>query len=974
MVPGGSSKAIGGLVYRMKKTGTDVADSLLSGGCSCPYVAACASGNRCQTVGFGPWVILKKIDEGGFGQVYKVENVATKKVAALKAESNDIEGGSALKLEMTVIRAITADGDKPHIPLVFHAAKHRRFCYMIMTLLGENLKELKLNCPKEYMTAKTWTRIAIQCLYSVKLVHDYGFVHRDIKPNNFVMGYREDYERARLVHILDFGLSRSYAIQSKDGTWVARRARGTAEFRGTLRYCSPNVHEKKEQGRKDDLWSLYYVFIELHCGLPWQTLRDKQKVELMKMHMEDKDLVLNFPVELHGVIPHLRTLDYYQRPDYSMFYEGLVAVMKRVGAKASDPYDWETPESVRRIEKHLKKPYAWENAAEFFKSDPIKVNCAPPPKPSRRRITKAPERFPYKETSEQTTGTGTTASTDVERRDVPSELTMTDVDKRLAAFGVVRKSPTAAMEKLLEQITKRKAIEALKAMTPVMKSKEVVKIRTPLPQSKEEVQKGSNTLTPLSKSVEDLLAEEVLKRKEKKKKVDTIEDMEKRLAEAKKSKSPMPKEKEVKPKAKTTSKSAEEDAKLKKDLKKAGSKDKTGTKEKLKEEKKKMESKETVRSGETKAKLKSKEKEIMEELKEREERPQEAEHLSVMDKVSKKEEAKEALEQALGTPPLDKVMREIGEAEPISPPKKGEEEKETTSDEMRTPSPKLRRSVNNKSHIDSLEMGAEEKKELVAKEEEKFKQAEAAIKKEVPVLKEKERSKEIKAGEKKVVKEQDEGKKMEKLGEKEARKKEKGANFKAARKDTPSKENASKEQATKVKNLSKIAREQEMKNDVASKEKLNKPERPSAEKNLKDSKEQADKKSKEMVKPKAQKGSKDSKEPENRKSKEVVKPRAEKGSKGPKEPPDKKSKEAEKAKPEKGSKELKEPVDRKSKEAEKPRVGKSKEPADKKSKEGSKDSKEQADRKSKEKVLDKANKKQSVEREIKSKPPKSKPP
>ncbi|EPB66857.1 hypothetical protein ANCCEY_14051, partial [Ancylostoma ceylanicum] len=87
-----------------------------------------------------------------------VENIATKKVAALKAESNDIEGGSALKLEMTVMRSITADGEKPHVPMVFHAAKHKRFCYMIMTLLGENLKELKLNCRKEYMTAKTWTR------------------------------------------------------------------------------------------------------------------------------------------------------------------------------------------------------------------------------------------------------------------------------------------------------------------------------------------------------------------------------------------------------------------------------------------------------------------------------------------------------------------------------------------------------------------------------------------------------------------------------------------------------------------------------------------------------------------------------------------------------------------------------------------------------------------------------------------------
>ncbi|KHJ82063.1 hypothetical protein OESDEN_18245, partial [Oesophagostomum dentatum] len=177
-----------------------------------------------QNFSFGPWVIVKKIDEGGFGQVYKVEHATTKKVAALKAESNEIEGGSALKLEvcllppaMTVIRTITADGDKPHIPLVFHAAKHKRFCYMIMTLLGENLKELKVgrsSRSRDRRAARTRCGGAAAMLYSavklnfsVKLVHDYGFVHRDIKPNNFVMGYRDDYDRARLVHILDFGLS-----------------------------------------------------------------------------------------------------------------------------------------------------------------------------------------------------------------------------------------------------------------------------------------------------------------------------------------------------------------------------------------------------------------------------------------------------------------------------------------------------------------------------------------------------------------------------------------------------------------------------------------------------------------------------------------------------------------------------------------------------------------------------------------------
>ncbi|KHJ80767.1 hypothetical protein OESDEN_19554 [Oesophagostomum dentatum] len=136
---------------------------------------------------------------------------------------------------MTVIRTITADGDKPHIPLVFHAAKHKRFCYMIMTLLGENLKELKVSFDlrtfrifqPQLRPRATRTRCgrgaaifysAVKLNFSVKLVHDYGFVHRDIKPNNFVMGYRDDYDRARLVHILDFGLSRSYAVQNVSNT------------------------------------------------------------------------------------------------------------------------------------------------------------------------------------------------------------------------------------------------------------------------------------------------------------------------------------------------------------------------------------------------------------------------------------------------------------------------------------------------------------------------------------------------------------------------------------------------------------------------------------------------------------------------------------------------------------------------------------------------------------------------------------
>ncbi|VDP29112.1 unnamed protein product [Heligmosomoides polygyrus] len=162
----------------------------------------------------------------------------------MKAEPNDVEGGSAIKLEIAILRSVTESGEKPHIPCVFHAAKHKKYCYMVMTLLGDNLKTLKvrrkliLDCEIFPQLSKradvarhvesnrsavliqvgyvslppSRTRTMSKTLvFSVKIIHDYGYIHRDIKPNNFVMGHRDDLQRARLVHILDFGLARSYA-------------------------------------------------------------------------------------------------------------------------------------------------------------------------------------------------------------------------------------------------------------------------------------------------------------------------------------------------------------------------------------------------------------------------------------------------------------------------------------------------------------------------------------------------------------------------------------------------------------------------------------------------------------------------------------------------------------------------------------------------------------------------------------------
>ncbi|VDM42007.1 unnamed protein product [Toxocara canis] len=334
---------------------------------------------------FGDWRILKKLDEGGFGKVYQVEHVKEKRMAAFKAESNSVEGGSAIKLEVKILTAINAIKPSRHLPQLFQCGKRSAFCYMIVTLLGENLRTLRLNSPGERMTPETWARLAVQCLYCIKLIHDFGYVHRDIKPANFTMGHTMDPERCRYVHILDFGLARQYARQKSRGVWIARRARSSAEFRGTSRYCSPCVHERFEQGRKDDIWSLLYMLIEMHCGLPWQKDKDKRVIEKKKLNIPDKVLLMHMPMEMEPILAHLRLLNYYSRPDYFMVYMCFMKIIKRLKVKFNDVYDWEEEISFsEEASKNKLDSTEWAEASEFFKTDPIKVN-GPPPKEDQER-------------------------------------------------------------------------------------------------------------------------------------------------------------------------------------------------------------------------------------------------------------------------------------------------------------------------------------------------------------------------------------------------------------------------------------------------------------------------------------------------------------------------------------------------------------------------------------------------------------
>lgn len=101
-------------------------------------------------------------------------------------------------------------------------------------------------------------------LKALRDLHSIYFVHRDVKPGNFASGLKN----VNLLYILDFGLSRQFATyDATTKTLKLRKPRARASFRGTVAYCSVNVHKHLEQGRHDDLWYLRTKLIYLGTKL-----------------------------------------------------------------------------------------------------------------------------------------------------------------------------------------------------------------------------------------------------------------------------------------------------------------------------------------------------------------------------------------------------------------------------------------------------------------------------------------------------------------------------------------------------------------------------------------------------------------------------------------------------------------------------------------------------------------------------------
>ncbi len=203
----------------------------------------------------GPYRLINLIRAGKSCEVYDVSNDTTGERLAIKLLTGDAarnkEEVGFLKHEYEVGRGL----EHPQVIRIFNYGRDRDSVYLVMELFQTpNLKQRIVQGvePLAPLAAKCIRQAAEGLAY----FHSKGWVHRDIKPDNFLMNDSGE------VKLIDFAL----AVKRKGG--LARLFSGKSKIQGTRSYMSPEQIRGQTVDQRSDVYSFGCTVHELLTGKP----------------------------------------------------------------------------------------------------------------------------------------------------------------------------------------------------------------------------------------------------------------------------------------------------------------------------------------------------------------------------------------------------------------------------------------------------------------------------------------------------------------------------------------------------------------------------------------------------------------------------------------------------------------------------------------------------------------------------------
>jgi serine/threonine protein kinase len=284
--------------------------------------------------------ILNKISEGSFGLVYKGQNIRTGEKVAIKIEKRSGEY-NVLKTEAKIYQYL---GKLDGFPQLKWFGTDVKYNYLVIDLYKCSLHTLiKTN---ENISFSLCLHFGIQMIERLETLHSKLLLHRDIKPDNFLL------HDTNKIYLIDFGFCKRYDY---DGKHIEERK--INQIIGTVNFVSLNVHKYLEPSRRDDLESVIYIIIYMLYGtLQWisvsksselesvinsdlESVSDRSELESIRNSSDsvnEPDIKLDFdndkmmqlkqetshlPLFIREMLQYVRQLAFTEKPDYKYLKE-----------------------------------------------------------------------------------------------------------------------------------------------------------------------------------------------------------------------------------------------------------------------------------------------------------------------------------------------------------------------------------------------------------------------------------------------------------------------------------------------------------------------------------------------------------------------------------------------------------------------------------------------------------------------------